>query len=54
MMRSSMASAMVVSPIQARQSSIRKLPKNEKNMKLEASISLSRRNEEVKVLGEPD
>jgi transposase-like protein len=32
----------------------RKLPQNENNMKIEASISLRRRNEEVKVYGEPD
>ena len=32
----------------------RKLPQNENNMKIEASISLRRRDEEVKVHGEPD
>jgi len=35
-------------------SSVRKLPQNENNMKIEASISLRRRDEEVKVHGEPD
>ena len=33
---------------------IRKLPQIENNMKIEASISLRRRDEEVKVHGEPD
>ncbi len=32
----------------------RKLPQIENNMKIEASISLRRRDEEVKVHGEPD
>jgi transposase len=32
----------------------RKLPQTENNMKIEASISLRRRDEEVKVHGEPD
>ena len=32
----------------------RKLPQIENNMKIEASISLRRRDEEVKVYGEPD
>ena len=32
----------------------RKLPQNENNIKIEASISLRRRDEEVKVHGEPD
>ena len=35
-------------------SSCRKLPQIENNMKIEASISLRRRDEEVKVHGEPD
>ena len=34
--------------------SLRKLPQNENNMKIEASISLRRRDEEVKGHGEPD
>ena len=34
--------------------SMRKLPQIENNMKIEASISLRRRDEEVKVYGEPD
>ena len=34
--------------------SYRKLPQIENNMKIEASISLRRRDEEVKVHGEPD
>ena len=34
--------------------SVRKLPQIENNMKIEASISLRRRDEEVKVHGEPD
>jgi RNA-directed DNA polymerase len=33
---------------------LRKLPQIENNMKIEASISLRRRDEEVKVHGEPD
>ena len=33
---------------------VRKLPQIENNMKIEASISLRRRDEEVKVHGEPD
>ena len=33
---------------------MRKLPQIENNMKIEASISLRRRDEEVKVHGEPD
>jgi len=32
----------------------RKLPQIENNMKIEASISLRRRDEEVKIHGEPD
>ncbi len=34
--------------------SSRELPQNENNMKIEAYISLRRRDEEVKVHGEPD
>ena len=33
---------------------VRKLPQIENNMKIDASISLRRRDEEVKVYGEPD